>query len=537
MKKLTGVGIVPQTTFGKLHFHKKADLAVSNSKVEDVTSEVETYKNAKEKAMQQLSGLYEKALKEVGEAEAAIFEVHQMMLEDDDYNETIINLITNEQTNAPYAVSQAKEQFATMFANMDDEYMKGRAADVKDISDRIISILNGSSIGFEFDAPVILSAEDLTPSETIQMDKEMVLAFVTTGGSKSSHTAILARMLGIPAIISMDLDIENHHGKHVIVDGEKGHVYIEPDDATTEQMKQKQAKQQERNKLLKELKGKENITSTGKTIDIYANIGDVSDVEMVLANDAGGIGLFRSEFLYLSTTDYPTEEFQFNAYKAVAEKMNGKKVIIRTLDIGADKQIDYFDLPKEENPALGLRAIRICLTRPDIFKTQLRALLRASHYGNIGIMFPMIISVKEVIEIKAVVEAVKAELRAEGIPFDENIDLGIMIETPAAAMISDKLAEELDFFSIGTNDLTCYTLAIDRQNASLERFDDPHHEALLRLIELTVTNAHKAGIWAGICGELAADTSLTEFFINIGVDELSVSPPYVLPLREKVRSL
>ena len=537
MEKIKGTGIVPQTTFGTLHYYKKAGGAIEKRPVAEGEQEVKRYFAAKEKAVTQLGELYQKALTDVGEAEAMIFEIHQMMLEDDDYNEDITSQIVTKNVNAEYAVSQTKEQFANLFAGMDDEYMKGRAADVRDISDRIIDILQGNVQTLNFEQPVIIVAEDLTPSETILMDKDKVLAFVTTGGSKSSHTAILARMLGIPAIVGMDHTIENYHGHEAIVDGEAGVVYVNPDPDTTKAMKEKQVAQREKAKLLLTLKGKESMTTDGRKVKIYANIGDVSDVDMVLENDAEGIGLFRSEFLYLQTSTYPTEEEQFVAYKAVVEKMGGKKVIIRTLDIGADKQIDYFDLPKEENPALGMRAVRICLTRPEIFKTQLRALYRASVFGHLAIMVPMIISVEEVKEVQAIAKDVRDELKAEGISMAERVELGIMIETPASVMISDLLAKEVDFFSIGTNDLTGYTLAIDRQNLSLARFDNPHHEALLRMIKMTADNAHAHGKWIGICGELAADTSLTDFFMEVGIDELSVSPPYVLPLREKVRSI
>ena len=537
MIQLKGTGITPYTAFGKLYVYEKAQATITNDTVADPEQEITRYKTAQQEALTQLAGLYDRALADVGQDEAMIFDMHQLMLQDEDYNDSVTGLIASEQVNAAYAVEQTKQTFAGMFAAMDDEYMKGRAADVIDISERVINILNGGGAGLSLSEPVILVAEDLTPSETILLDKEKVLAFVTTGGSKSSHTAILAKILGIPAIVGIEHPAMSHHGAQAIVDGEAGELIVNPTAELTATLQQKHQAQQDRLAKLQALRGQENITLDGRTIDIYANIGDVSDVEAVLANDAGGIGLFRSEFLYLQTTDYPTEEQQFDAYRAVLEQMGGKRVIIRTLDIGADKQIGYFDLPAEENPALGMRAIRICLTRPTIFKTQLRALLRASVYGKLAIMFPMIISVEEVLEIKAIVAEARAELTAEGIAFADDIELGIMIETPAAVMISDLLAEHVDFFSVGTNDLTGYTLAIDRQNLSLERFDNPHHTGLLRMLKMAADNAHAKGKWIGICGELGADLALTEFFMDIGIDELSVSAPYVLAVREKVRSI
>lgn len=537
MIPLKGTGITSSTAFGKLFVYQKAEAKITPAKVTNTDQEIDNYKAAQQKALTQLAGLYDKALADVGPEEAMIFDMHQMMLQDEDFNDGVTQLIAQEQVNAAYAVEQTKQTFANMFAAMDDEYMQGRAADVMDISDRVINILTGREAGIVLTEPVILVAQDLTPSETILLDKEKVLAFVTTGGSKSSHTAILAKILGIPAIVGIEQTVMNHHGATAIVDGEAGELLVNPTAEQTVILQQKHQTQQDRRTKLKALKGKANVTLDGRAVDIYANIGDVPDVEAVLANDAGGIGLFRSEFLYLQTTDYPTEAQQFSAYKAVLEQMGGKRVIIRTLDIGADKQIGYFGLPVEENPALGMRAIRICLTRPAIFKTQLRALFRASVYGKLAIMFPMIISVEEVLDIKTIITEVKAELTAEGLAFADDVELGIMIETPASVMISDLLAEHVDFFSVGTNDLTGYTLAIDRQNLSLERFDNPRHTALLRMIKMAADNAHAKGKWIGICGELAADTELTEFFMDIGIDELSVSAPYVLPLREKVRSI
>ena len=534
MKVLEGKSVFSGIAIGKISILQKADTSVKRTKVENPEAEITRVQEAKEKAVEQLQKLYDKALREVGESGAAIFEVHQMMLDDLDYVESITNMIRTQEVNAEFAVASTGDNFSKMFAAMDDDYMKERAADVKDISNRVISILqnaeNGSVTGEE---PVILLADDLAPSETVQLDKSKVLSFVTRHGSTNSHTAILARTMNIPALIGIDFS-EDVNGKMGIVDGYTGKLYIEPDEETMKKYEAKKAEDENKKRLLLELKGKENVTLDGKKINLYANIGGVADVANALSNDAGGIGLFRSEFLYLESEDYPTEEAQFAAYKTVAENMAGKKVIIRTLDIGADKQVDYFHMEKEENPAMGYRAIRICLDRPEIFKTQLRAIYRASYYGTISIMFPMIISVKEVKRIKEIVAEVKAELTAEGIPF-KDCELGIMIETPAAVMISDLLAEEVDFFSIGTNDLTQYTLAIDRQNTKLDDFYDAHHPAILAMIRMVVENAHAEGIWAGICGELGADTTLTEEFLKMGVDELSVSAGKVLAVRKVIR--
>ena len=487
--------------------------------------------------LNQLGQLYERALKEVGEANAAIFEIHQMMLDDDDYNESIENIISMQQVNAEYAVATTADNFAQMFAAMDDEYMQARSADVKDISERVVNVLLGDGdAGLKLDKPVILVAQDLAPSETVQLEKDKVLSFVTRGGSVNSHTAILARTMGIPALVStdqMDEDFADLNGKMGIVDGNSGVFYVAPDEETMARFTEALEKEREKKALLLQLKGKENVTVDGHKVMLYANIGNTKDLAMVLENDAGGIGLFRSEFIYLEREQFPTEEEQFTIYKKVAETMAGKRVIIRTLDIGADKQCDYFNLEHEDNPAMGLRAIRICLTRPEIFKAQLRALFRASAYGNIAIMYPMITSVSEVRQIKAIVEEIKQELTEQGIEFG-NPSQGIMIETPAAVMMSEELAKEVDFFSIGTNDLTQYTLAIDRQNAHLDAFYDPHHPAVLKMIQMVAENAHKAGIWAGICGELAADLELTETFLAMGIDEFSVSPGNVLPLRKKI---
>ena len=483
--------------------------------------------------------LYDKAMADVGEANAMIFEVHQMMLEDLDYVESIENIIKTQNVNAEYAIATTSDNFAQMFASMDDAYMQGRAADVKDISERLLGILSGTIDSIvQTDEPSIIAADDLAPSETVQLDKDKVLAFTTMYGSSNSHTAILARTMNIPAIIGLGEALtQEYDGKMAIVDGFTGIMYIDPDEKTMEEMKAKQQKDLEQKALLEQLKGKENITKEGQKINVYANIGNVADLGAVLKNDAGGIGLFRSEFLYLENETYPTEEQQFAVYKQVAETMAGKKVIIRTLDIGADKQVDYFNLDKEENPALGYRAIRICLTRPEIFKTQLRALYRAAVYGNLSIMFPMIISVAEVKKIKEIIEEVKDELKAEGIPYKEDVETGIMIETPASVMVSRELAKEVDFFSVGTNDLTQYTLAIDRQNSKLDEFYDPHHPAVLSMIKMAADNAHAEGKWIGICGELGADLELTEEFLKMGLDELSVSPAMVLPLRKRIRDL
>ena len=532
---LEGKSVFGGIAIGRLSIYNKKENQVKREKITDVEAEITRFTDAKETAKEQLKGFYEKAVKEVGEVNAAIFEVHQMMLDDLDYVESITNMIRTQEVNAEFAVASTGDNFSKMFAAMDDDYMKERAADVKDISNRVISILqnaeNGSVTG---EKPVILLADDLAPSETVQLDKSKVLSFVTRHGSTNSHTAILARTMNIPALIGIDFS-EDVNGKMGIVDGYTGKLYIEPDEETMKKYEAKKAEDENKKRLLLELKGKENVTLDGKKINLYANIGGVADVANALSNDAGGIGLFRSEFLYLESEDYPTEEAQFAVYKTVAENMAGKKVIIRTLDIGADKQVDYFHMEKEENPAMGYRAIRICLDRPEIFKTQLRAIYRASYYGTISIMFPMIISVKEVKRIKEIVAEVKAELTAEGIPF-KDCELGIMIETPAAVMISDLLAEEVDFFSIGTNDLTQYTLAIDRQNPKLDSFYDSHHEAILRMLQMVVDNGHKHGCWVGICGELGADTTLTSTFLKMGFDELSVSPAMILRVREEIRN-
>ena len=533
MQIYKGKSVFGGIAIGKISVYKKDEQLVKRVKIEDADAEMERYTAARNIAAAQLQKLYDKALKEVGEANAAIFEVHQMMLEDEDYNESVENIIHSQMVNAEYAVASTADNFAQMFEAMDDDYMRGRAADVRDISERVITVLaGGAGSGLDSDEPVIIAADDLAPSETVQLDKDKVLSFVTAHGSENSHTAILARTMGIPALIGTGIDLdESVDGKLGIVDGTNGVVYVDPDAELLEEMKKKQQEEQEKKRLLQTLKGKENITLDGQKVMLYANVGNIKDLGIALQNDAGGIGLFRSEFIYLGQDHYPTEEEQFQIYKTVAETMAGRRVIIRTLDIGADKQCDYFELDKEDNPAMGLRAIRICLTRPEIFKTQLRALFRASVYGNINIMYPMIISVDEVRQIKAIVEEVKAELAEQGIEYG-NPAQGIMIETPASVMMSQELAEEVDFFSIGTNDLTQYTLAIDRQNSKLDKFFDSHHPAVLRMIQMTVENAHKAGIWCGICGELGADQALTKDFLAMGVDELSVSPGSILPLRK-----
>ncbi|MFR4155607.1 MAG: phosphoenolpyruvate--protein phosphotransferase [Coprococcus sp.] len=533
MQIYKGKSVFGGIAIGKISVYKKDEQLVKRVKIEDADAEMERYTTARNIAAAQLQKLYDKALKEVGEANAAIFEVHQMMLEDEDYNESVENIIHSQMVNAEYAVASTADNFAQMFEAMDDDYMRGRAADVRDISERVITVLaGGAGSGLDSDEPVIIAADDLAPSETVQLDKDKVLSFVTAHGSENSHTAILARTMGIPALIGTGIDLdETVDGKLGIVDGTNGVVYVDPDAELLEEMKKKQQEEQEKKRLLQTLKGKENITLDGQKVMLYANVGNIKDLGIALQNDAGGIGLFRSEFIYLGQDHYPTEEEQFQIYKTVAETMAGRRVIIRTLDIGADKQCDYFELDKEDNPAMGLRAIRICLTRPEIFKTQLRALFRASVYGNINIMYPMIISVDEVRQIKAIVEEVKAELAEQGIEYG-NPAQGIMIETPASVMMSRELAEEVDFFSIGTNDLTQYTLAIDRQNSKLDKFFDSHHPAVLRMIQMTVENAHKAGIWCGICGELGADQALTKDFLAMGVDELSVSPGSILPLRK-----
>ena len=536
MEKYAGKSIFRKVAIGKVFFYEKNTAVVKRTKIDDPKAELERFEQAKETAKAQLQGLYEKALHEVGDSGAAIFEVHMMMIDDLHYNGSIQNMIESQSVNAEYAVAMTGDNFSTMFAEMDDDYMKARAADVKDISERLVSVLSGydNDMG-NLEEPVILVADDLAPSETVQMDKSKLLAFVTEHGSSNSHTAILARTMNIPAIIGIPIKKE-WHGHMAIVDGYAGCVIIDPDEEEIAKAKKAVVEEEEKQKLLKTLKGQKTITKDGKEIHLYANIGSVADTASVLMNDAEGIGLFRSEFLYLESDTYPTEAEQFNAYKTVAENMAGKKVIIRTLDIGADKQVDYFELDKEENPALGYRAIRICLTREEVFKTQLRALLRASAYGNISIMFPMIISVDEVRKIKQILEEVKEELRESGIPF-KDVEIGVMIETPAAVMISEQLAQEVDFFSIGTNDLTQYTLAIDRQNPKLDEFYDAHHPAVLRMIQMTIENGHKGGAWVGICGELGADLELTETFLRMGVDELSVSPTFVLPVRNRVREL
>ena len=534
--ELVGKSVFGGVAIGKLAIYQKQDNQVKREKVEDAEKEVKRFYDAKETAKAQLAGLYEKALKEVGEANAMVFEVHQMMLDDLDYVESVENIIRSQGVNAEYAVAATGDNFSEMFAAMDDEYMKARAADIKDISNRVVDVLSGAAQGgINSDEPVILLAEDLAPSETVMLDKSLVLSFVTKLGSTNSHTAILARTMNIPALIGINYpeDVEDHLG---IVDGFVGKLIIDPDEETIAKYRKKQEEEAEKARLLQELKGKENVTLDGTKINLYANIGSVSDVVEVLKNDAGGIGLFRSEFLYLESKDYPTEEEQFKAYRTVAENMAGKKVIIRTLDIGADKQVDYFNLKKEDNPAMGYRAIRICLERVDVFKTQLRALWRASYYGKIAVMFPMIISVDEVKRIKEIVEEVKHELDAQSIPYGE-VEVGIMIETPAAVMLTEELAKEVDFFSIGTNDLTQYTLAIDRQNPALDNFYDSHHPAVLKMIQMTVENGHKGGAWVGICGELGADTTLTETFLRMGVDELSVSPSRVLAVRDAIRKV
>ena len=536
MEKLTGKSILKGIAIGKILFYQKGEQSVKRVKIEDTEAEIKRYESAREKAVLQLKELYKKAVKEVGEVNAAVFDVHAMMVEDGDYVDSIVNIIETQQVNAEYAVAVTGDNFSKMFAEMDDDYFKARAADVKDISERIVNILSGNENNSgALEEPVIIVADDLAPSETVQMDKEKLLAFVTEHGSSNSHTAILAKTMNIPALIGVSIKQE-WNGKLAIVDGYTGTLYVEPDEAILDTLKKKQEEDIKARELLQDLKGKEDVTLDGRKIKLYANIGGVKDVASVLANDAAGIGLFRSEFLYLEADDYPSEESQFMAYKTVAENMAGKKVIVRTLDIGADKQADYFKLDHEDNPAMGYRAIRICLGRTDIFKTQLRALLRASAFGNIAIMFPMIISVNEVKQIKEIVKSVKKELDGQGIPYGET-ELGIMIETPAAVMISDLLAPEVDFFSIGTNDLTQYTLAIDRQNMKLDNIYDAHHPAILRMIQMTIENGHKHGCWVGICGELGADPELTKTFVEMGIDELSVSPTFILPTRKNIREI
>ena len=538
MQSYQGKSVYKGIAMGPVVVLKKNDYQVKRTRIENPEAEIKRVDEALEKSKEQLQKLYDKAVQEVGEASAAIFEVHQMMLEDDDYLEAIQNTIRTEQINAEYAVAATGDNFAEMFASMDDDYMKARSADIKDISERLVRNLSGQDdADLSSIEPSIIVADDLSPSETVQMDKDKILAFVTVHGSTNSHTAILARMMNIPALIGVDMDLEElHTGMEAVVDGFQGTVIFEPDETVKAQTTEKMAEEAEKLRLLQELKGKENVTLDGHKINIYANIGSVGDIGYVMENDAGGIGLFRSEFLYLGRNDFPTEEEQFQAYKQAVQMMAGKKVIIRTLDIGADKQVDYFNLGNEDNPAMGYRAIRICLKQPEIFKTQLRALLRAAVYGNLSIMYPMITSTEEVKKIYEIVAEVEEELKAQEIQY-KIPEQGIMIETPAAAIISDRLAEMVDFFSIGTNDLTQYTLAIDRQNEKLDEFYNPHHEALLRMIQMVVDNAHKCGKWAGICGELGADTTLTEEFVRMGLDELSVAPSMVLKLRKIVREM
>ncbi len=536
MEKLIGKKIFNGVAIGKILFYEKEENIVVRKKIEDVDAEWERFITARDKAIAELNALQAKAEETVGGGNAEIFEVHAMMLEDEDFCDSIENIIRNQKLNAEYATATTGDNFADMFANMEDEYFKARAIDVKDISERVITILNGKSTEAKsITEPVIIMAEDLTPSETVQMDKDKILAFVTHQGSENSHTAILARTMGIPALIGVQLS-KAWDEKLAIVDGKEGVLIVDPDKETLDKYQKEQELVNKQKELLQQLKGKETVTKSGQKVNLYANIGSVGDLMSVLKNDAEGIGLFRSEFLYLQSDNYPTEEEQFKVYRQVAETMAGKKVVIRTLDIGADKQVDYFKLGHEDNPALGYRAIRICLERVDVFKTQLRALYRASYYGNISIMFPMIISVDEVIRIKEIVAEVKAELDKDGIQY-KDVELGVMIETPAAVMMSEEIAKEVDFFSIGTNDLTQYTLAIDRQNQKLEGFYNPHHPAIIKMLKMIVENGHKGGCWVGICGELGADLELTETFVNMGFDELSVSPAMVLPVREAIRNL
>ena len=538
METLIGKAVYKGIALGKIAVLRKTENVVKRVKIDDVAAELQRVESAKAQAIEQLGKLYDKAVKEVGEASAAIFEVHQMMLEDLDFNEAIENVIRTQEVNAEYAVASTGDSFSEMFASMDDDYMKARAVDIKDISERLVQNLAGNGDnGLDFTGPVIVVADDLTPSETVQMDKEKILAFVTVHGSTNSHTAILARMMNIPALIGVEMKLEDMQtGTEAVVDGFTGEFILCPEEEVKAKAQKKLDEENEKRNLLLELKGKENITLSGKKIELYANIGSAADVGYVLENDGGDIGLFRCEFLYIGRNELPSEEEQFQAYKQVAQNMAGKKVIIRTLDIGADKQADYLNLGNEENPALGYRAIRICLTQTEIFKTQLRAIFRASNYGQIAIMYPMITSVEEVKKIQEIVQEVKKELRDCEIPY-KDVEEGIMIETPAAVMISDELAELVDFFSIGTNDLTQYTLAIDRQNEKLDAFYNPHHKAVLKMIQMVVDNAHKAGKWAGICGELGADLELTETFVRMGVDELSVAPSMILKLRKIVREM
>ena len=537
MISIQGKGVSSGVGAGPLYFYQRAQTEIPRYTVEDTDAEWHRFKGAQTGAVEQLGDLAEKARAEAGDEAAMLFETHQMMAEDLDYEEAIEQRITEEKMNAEAAIADTAEQFAAMFEAMDDSYMQARAADVKDVSRRLLDILSGAVAGgIASDVPVILAADDLAPSETVQLDKSKILGFITAGGSGSSHTAILARTMGIPAIVGVGGALKAEYaGRPVIIDGATGNVVIDPDDMTRDRLMKKREEQLRLQRLLETLKGQPNVTKDGKSIRVYCNIGSPEDVHAVQVNDGGGIGLFRSEFLYLNCEDYPTEDQQFEAYKQVLSDMEGKEVIIRTLDIGADKQIGYFNLPHEDNPAMGMRALRICLSRPEVFRTQLRALYRASAYGKLGIMFPMVTNVWEVREAKRLCEEVKRDLKTEGIPYSEDVSLGIMIETPAAVMLSDRLAKEVDFFSIGTNDLTQYTLACDRQNNDLGRFYDPHHPAVLRMIRLVTQNAHKNGIWVGICGELGADLTLTETFLAIGVDELSVSPRAVLPLRNAIR--
>ena len=539
MEQIFGKGVSKGVAAGPISFYRRASGVIPRHEVSDTAAELERFRAARETAKEQLAKLYDKALAEAGEDAAMLFEAHQMMLDDLDFVESIEGMIENDRVNAEAAVSDTGAQFAEMFAAMDDSYMQARAADIRDIAARVVGILTGEGeSGIVSDAPCIVAADDLAPSETVQLDKALILGFITAGGSANSHTAILARTMGIPAIISAGDALQPEmEGKYAIIDGQTGEAVVEPDDAERERLLKRQAKEKALKELLDQLKGKPNVTKDGRNVMVYCNIGSPADIDAVLQNDGGGIGLFRSEFLYLQGSDYPTEDEQFEAYKTVAERMGGKRVIIRTLDIGADKQADYFHLDKEENPAMGLRAIRICLTRPEVFRTQLRALYRASAYGKIAIMFPMITSVWEVQEIKRICRNIRAELAEEGVPMADKVELGIMIETPAAVMMSAELAHEVDFFSVGTNDLTQYTLAVDRQGVGLDRFFDAHHPAVLRMIRMAAENAHKAGIWIGICGELGADAELTETFLSMGIDELSVSPSAVLPLRSAIRSI
>ena len=539
MEQIFGKGVSKGVAAGPISFYRRASGVIPRHEVSDTAAELERFRAARETAKEQLAKLYDKALAEAGEDAAMLFEAHQMMLDDLDFVESIEGMIENDRVNAEAAVSDTGVQFAEMFAAMDDSYMQARAADIRDISARVIGILTGEGeSGIVSDVPCIVAADDLAPSETVQLDKSLILGFITSAGSANSHTAILARTMGIPAIIGAGDALQPEmEGKYAIIDGQTGEAVIEPDDAERERLLKKQAKEKALKELLDQLKGKPNVTKDGRNVMVYCNIGSPADIDAVLQNDGGGIGLFRSEFLYLQGSDYPTEDEQFKAYKTVAERMGGRRVIIRTLDIGADKQADYFHLDKEENPAMGLRAIRICLTRPEVFRTQLRALYRASAYGKIAIMFPMITSVWEVQEIKRICRNIRAELAEEGVPMADKVELGIMIETPAAVMMSAELAREVDFFSVGTNDLTQYTLAVDRQGVGLDRFFDAHHPAVLRMLRMAAENAHKAGIWIGICGELGADAELIETFLSMGIDELSVSPSAVLPLRSAIRSI